>query len=262
MPNRVLREQINNSDRVNKLTPEGEVFYRRLISAVDDYGRFDARPSILLATLYPLKLKELNERDIMGWLDECQHNTLIRIYIVEGKHFLELFNLRPIRQAKKSKYPEPPAGDRAVPLDLSALAGTNGHAKKKKKAEEEKTPLSSGFMKFWSVWPNHFRKTTPEVAASRWNSMKLEARTNEICGKVEDWKLSNSWIQQQGQFIPAPEVWLNKRQFDAPSPPPMAGQMDLYADSNFTIKDLAEHLGLPVDDPKVAEAWNAEPKNM
>ncbi len=40
MPNRVIREGILNSQRVNKLTEPAELFYRRLMSVVDDFGRF------------------------------------------------------------------------------------------------------------------------------------------------------------------------------------------------------------------------------
>ena len=54
MPNRILREGILDSDRVNKLSWGAEVFYRRLMSVVDDFGRFDARIDLLKSKLYPL----------------------------------------------------------------------------------------------------------------------------------------------------------------------------------------------------------------
>ncbi len=47
MPNRILREGILTSERVNLLSWEAEVFYRRLMSVVDDYGRFHAHPALL-----------------------------------------------------------------------------------------------------------------------------------------------------------------------------------------------------------------------
>ena len=56
MPNRIIREGILTSDRVEQLDPPAEVFYRRLMSKVDDHGLYDARPSILRASLYPLRI--------------------------------------------------------------------------------------------------------------------------------------------------------------------------------------------------------------
>ena len=43
MPNRIIREGILSSDRVDQLDPPAEVFYRRLMSKVDDHGLFDGR---------------------------------------------------------------------------------------------------------------------------------------------------------------------------------------------------------------------------
>ena len=45
MPNRILRDGILMSPRVNVLSSEAELFYRRLMSVVDDYGRFSAHPT-------------------------------------------------------------------------------------------------------------------------------------------------------------------------------------------------------------------------
>jgi hypothetical protein len=44
MPNRELREGILTSERINALTFPAEVFYRRLMSVVDDFGRCPAHP--------------------------------------------------------------------------------------------------------------------------------------------------------------------------------------------------------------------------
>ena len=49
MPTRLLREGILDSERVNRLNAAEEVFYRRLMSKVDDHGFYDARSAILRA---------------------------------------------------------------------------------------------------------------------------------------------------------------------------------------------------------------------
>ena len=56
MPNRVIREGILTSERIEMLGWAEEVFYRRLMSVVDDFGRYYARPALLRAACYPLLL--------------------------------------------------------------------------------------------------------------------------------------------------------------------------------------------------------------
>lgn len=107
MGNRVVRAAILESDSVNKLTWGGEVFYRRLMSILDDFGRCDGRVSILRSKLYPLRLDKVSESDVSKWLSECENAALVRIYLVENKPYLELFNFNQTVRIKKSFFPAP-----------------------------------------------------------------------------------------------------------------------------------------------------------
>jgi len=109
MPNRIIREGILDSAPVNTLSWGGEVFYRRLMSKVDDYGRYDARLAVLRANLYPLLLAKVSEADVSSWLAECEEAGLVSQYEVDGKPYLVYLKLDPSRQAKTSKWPPPPA---------------------------------------------------------------------------------------------------------------------------------------------------------
>lgn len=106
MPNRILREGILTSDRVNELGYDSEVFYRRLMSVVDDYGRFDARPVMLKAACYPLRVDRVREADISRWIAICEKAGLIALYAVNGKQYLELADFRQ-QQRAQPKYPPP-----------------------------------------------------------------------------------------------------------------------------------------------------------
>jgi len=126
MPNRILRETILDSEKVNKLSPQAEVFYRRLMSVVDDFGRFDARPSVLKARCYPLKLDEVREADISRWTAECEKAGLIVFFNHDNKPYLWFPKLGEPR-AKTSKYPAPPADATAcaqTPTNAPACAQT------------------------------------------------------------------------------------------------------------------------------------------
>lgn len=108
MPNRVLREGILTSERVNDLSWPAEVFYRRLMSAVDDFGRFWAKPDLLRAALYPLRLDKVGNPDVVKWIGETREAGLVRTYTVEGKEYLQLLDFRQQVRAAKSKFPHPP----------------------------------------------------------------------------------------------------------------------------------------------------------
>lgn len=105
MANRVVRSEILTSDAVNSLSWCGEVFYRRLMSVVDDYGRFDGRASIIRSAIFPLKLEKVSEADIIKWMDECSKAELVSFYQIDKKPFLEIKNFGQTLRIKKSKFP-------------------------------------------------------------------------------------------------------------------------------------------------------------
>lgn len=108
MPTRILRDGILESERVDALSHGAEVFYRRLMSRVDDYGRFTANPMILRSSLYPLKVDQITVADIEQWLAECAEGDrpLVIVYEVDRKRYLELQDFNQ-RTRTASKYPSP-----------------------------------------------------------------------------------------------------------------------------------------------------------
>lgn len=114
MPNRILREGILTSERVNALAWPAEVFYRRLMSAVDDFGRYWGKSELLRAGLYPLLLDRVGNPDVVKWLTECVNAGLVRKYTVEEKEYLQLLDFRQQVRAARSKFPEPSSASLAV----------------------------------------------------------------------------------------------------------------------------------------------------
>jgi hypothetical protein len=107
MPSRLLREGILDSEAVCSLSFPAEVLYRRLMSVVDDFGRFDGRPSVLRGRLYPLQIDKVREADITRWIAECEKAGLIALYSVSGKQYI-LFRKLGSPRSKESKWPPPP----------------------------------------------------------------------------------------------------------------------------------------------------------
>lgn len=106
MPNRIIREGILTSERVASLGWPAEVFYRRLMSVVDDFGRYYASPMLLRAACYPLHLDKVSDADIGKWMDECAEAALVSVYLAsDGKRYLEMADFRQRTRAEKSKFP-------------------------------------------------------------------------------------------------------------------------------------------------------------
>lgn len=83
-----------------------EVFYRRLMSVVDDFGRYWADCGLLRAACYPRQLNKVSDSDIGKWLTALVEAALVRVYPAEdGERYLELLDFRQQVRAKESKFP-------------------------------------------------------------------------------------------------------------------------------------------------------------
>ena len=166
VPNRVLRDGILTSERVNALSWPAEVFYRRMHSVVDDFGRYYAKPELLRAACYPLQLDKVGNPEIVKWIAEMRKAGLLRTYTVDGKEYLELADFRQRVRADASKFPsgdgKPPSSDRQPPssdgLGGDVDEGGDGGGRKRRKPA---TPCPQAFdvtpeMSAWAVeqgWP-------------------------------------------------------------------------------------------------------------
>lgn len=106
MPNRILREGILTSSAIARLGWAEEVFYRRLHSVVDDFGRYYADVGMLRAACYPRQLNKVSDSDIGKWLRACADAALVRVYpAADGESYLEVVKFGQQVRAKKSKFP-------------------------------------------------------------------------------------------------------------------------------------------------------------
>ena len=142
MPVRLLREGILTSERVNQLTWPAEVFYRRLMSVVDDYGRYYASSTLLRASCYPLAIDTVSDKQIQDWLSECVSAGLLLVYEVAGKQYLEILDFRQQVRAKASKFPADPStckADAKQPLADAKQLPSNAHLDEDEDEDEDDT---------------------------------------------------------------------------------------------------------------------------
>lgn len=217
MPTRLIREGILNSERVEKLDWASEVFYRRLMSKVDDHGLYDARSSILRASLYPLRLDRVREADISRWLAECEKAGLIALYSAGGKPYLKMLDTN-WQTRSEAKHPLPPENIRKqlqTPVHL-VVDGVG--------VEGDTVRATPGFDRFWEVWPAGERKQARGRCLEVWRKRGFEVDATAVLAHVESAKRSADWLQG---FVPAPLVYLNQRRWEGADTAPKARKVAL-----------------------------------
>lgn len=228
MPLRLLREGILTSDRVDKLAAAEEVFYRRLMSVVDDFGRFDGRPAILRTSLYPLRVERVREADIVRSLACCQEAGLIRLYSVAGKPYLEVLDFRQQVRAKVSKYPDPPPVEQAQSdctadaqqmLAVAHLDGDgDGDGDDTPKPPRGDSELTERFLEaVWTEGPPQTRlRSSKKQLRDAWQRTKPKPEMREVISVLRLWAKCEAWTKDSGQFAQAIHRWVQLRQWENP----------------------------------------------
>ena len=91
MPNRIIKESICVSESIDSLSWFDEAFFYRLIVNCDDFGRFDGRPAVLKARLFPLK-DSIDTNQIDATLASLVKAGMVTVYEYEHKPYLQLLN--------------------------------------------------------------------------------------------------------------------------------------------------------------------------
>lgn len=108
MPNRILKESIRTSKKVNGLSDFQFRVWAYLITYVDDYGRGSADPELLNGICFPRR-KGITEAQLKKALADLANTGMIHLYDVDGEPFFCFPNWDKHQQvrAKKSKFPAP-----------------------------------------------------------------------------------------------------------------------------------------------------------
>jgi len=198
LPNRILREGINSSPRINSLPPEAEILYRRLLSVVDDFGRFYANLTAIRGACWPTHLSAPCEQSVGKSLTICRQglNPLIRLYEANGLSYLQVTDFgQKIRS--KSKFPEPErwldiqlSADCQQPADkMSALGEGEGdiriaESEAKAKAKTEHAPKNGALA---------FGGTAPKTDRERWFAQEFWV-TGVVWVKVGTGDARKAWL--------------------------------------------------------------------
>jgi len=89
---------------------------------------------------------------------------------------------------------------------------------------------------FWAAWPKSVRKGGKSTCLAKWNKLKLDAQADQIIKHVEWMKTTDAWTKQNGDFIPAPLVYINQMRWDGAEIPETK---EMTINLNVTFKDPA-----------------------
>lgn len=101
------------SRAVNSLSEEAELFYRRLMSVVDDYGRMECDVELIRAKCFPRRYQDWPESRINDCLMSvnCAQMTdrcpLVSIYEVDGRKYLQINKFGQRVRVNGSRFPSP-----------------------------------------------------------------------------------------------------------------------------------------------------------
>jgi hypothetical protein len=210
MPNRIIREGILTSEKFERLGWAEEIFYRRIMSVVDDYGRYYAKPALLRAACYPLLLQKVSDSDIEKWLTACVNSALVRVYPAkDGKRYLEILDFRQQVRSNTSKFP---AYDEqlhstciADATHMISNAHLDGDVSVFVDEDDKRSPSGESFERFWSAYPKKVGKAN---AIKEWKKA-----SPDIESVLQSLSRQKAWRENpaEGEFIPAwkdPERWI------------------------------------------------------
>lgn len=108
MSNRILKESICTSATIESLGWFEEVCFYRLIVQCDDYGRMDARPSLLKSRLFPLR-EDIESDTVWEAVCALAEAGLVLLYESSGQPYLQLLTWEKHQRVrnKRSRFPAP-----------------------------------------------------------------------------------------------------------------------------------------------------------
>ena len=247
MPNRILKESICVSDSIDQLNWFEEVLFYRLMVNCDDFGRFDARPAVIKARLFPLK-ERLTAKDVSNALYKLSDAGIVTMYECDSKPYLYLtaWEVHQNIRAKKSKYPDP-EGCKRLQADASkckqmqanvSVIQSNTNPNPNPNPNPTRAGASDGdFDAFWKAYPKKVGKADAKKAFG-----KVKTPVSQLLEAIEQQKKSDQWTREGGRYIPNPATWLNQGRWDDELPEAKTDPNSIHGCSGIVTDEDRERI--------------------
>lgn len=197
MPNRILRDW-TNSDKVDRLSFQAEVFFTRLIMKADDYGCYWADEKRLRCNLFVLKIDKIREADITRWMAECQKAGLIALYESESKKYLQIIDFNQRKRIMSSQFPQPPSDDGQMTVIRPPEVEEEVEREEEKKRERFSPPSVEEVI---VVMQEKLDDFTAMAQAKRFVNHYQSVGWMVGKNKMKDWKSSvHGWISRMNDY--------------------------------------------------------------
>ena len=118
------------------------------------------------------------------------------------------------------------------------------------------------FEDFWAAWPKSVRKGGKSTCLAKWNKLKLDTQADQIIKHVTWMKTTDAWKKSNGDFIPAPLVYINQMRWDGAEVPEMTVNVNVtFKDPALEKMDADRQKAVPMPQ-SVAEKLQALRKSM
>lgn len=213
MPNRLLKEGIVDSGRIDSLSPEAEVCFYRLVVVADDLGRFDARTAIVRSRCFPLKEQSNMPARVEAWLTELADKFLILRYQVGGQPFLQIMKWDQ-RVRSNGKFPEPSEADlQSFDSRLTASGGQESADGGLGMGKGKGMGASANVVRFDAAAGSW---TVPDLLQSQWVKAYPAVDVQAELAAAAAWLIANP-SNQKSNYARFLTNWLKRSQDRAPA---------------------------------------------
>lgn len=126
-----------------------------------------------------------------------------------------LFELEGTQEAPSARPPAPSALTETLCVALSSTPSLPSPPSNPTPTESLFDP-AAGFVDFWKLYPSNGRKGDKKDCLRVWTKEKLGLRHAEVVKALKKFIKCPQWKDQDGKFIPAPLVFLNRALYDDP----------------------------------------------
>lgn len=214
---RLISKSLGSSRKFHELLRLGrklgefcQVLFPLIIANSDDFGRMSGDAFTIKNAVLPTSRRP--ETDFERALQVMQEAELITRYACDGGIYLQVnkFDEHQINLTRrtKSKFPEVPADDMKLPLNLTELKRTELKGTDTNRAAREADRL---FDAFWTAYP---KKKAKDEARKAWDKRRPDAALLQVMlASLQQQCQSSEWRTEAGRYIPFPATWLNRGQW-------------------------------------------------
>lgn len=235
---RSLKPEFWTNEQVMNLSSAARLAFIGMWTFSDDGGNHPASARTLKAEVFPSD--DVTAVNVQALVDEMVDQGLVALYSAGPKTYWHVTGWSHQRIEKPTyKYPVFPGSDaaaglayvdastngRRVVVDHSTInprgldpgvewSGVEGKGKETEKPDKSRDALPPGFADYWKTWPSGPRKQARGECLKVWKKAGAEACAAAVLAHVESLKLTSGWTKDNGEYVPAPLVYLNRRSWE------------------------------------------------